>query len=45
MSKKYLIFGANGAIGSSLASQLHKDGEDCHLVSKNEDNLIKISDH
>ena len=44
MSKKYLIFGANGAIGSSLASQLHKDGEDCHLVSKNEDNLIKISD-
>ena len=44
MSKKYLIFGANGAIGSSLANQLYKDGADCHLVSKNEDNLIKISD-
>jgi len=44
MSKKYLIFGANGAIGSSLANQLYKDGVDCHLVSKNEDNLIKISD-
>ena len=43
MKKKYLIFGATGAIGSSLTNQLHKDKLDCHLVGRNEDELKKIS--
>ena len=44
MSKKYIILGANGAIGSSLATQLNKDQIDCHLVGRNEDELKKIAD-
>jgi NAD(P)-dependent dehydrogenase (short-subunit alcohol dehydrogenase family) len=44
MSKKYIILGATGAIGSSLATQLNKDQIDCHLVGRNEDELKKIAD-
>ena len=43
MKKKYLIFGATGSIGSSLANQLYKNDLDCHLVGRNEDELKKIS--
>ena len=43
MKKKFIIFGATGAIGSSLANQLHNDKYDCHLVGRNEDELKKIA--
>ena len=45
MSNKHLIFGATGAIGSSLAHQLKKSGQDAHLVARNEDELKSISDN
>ena len=45
MSNKYLIFGATGAIGSSLAQQLKKSGQDAHLIARNEDELKSISDN
>ena len=44
MSKKYLIFGATGAIGSSLANQLYQEKKDCHLIGRNEEELKKISE-
>ncbi|MDC0205250.1 SDR family NAD(P)-dependent oxidoreductase [Pelagibacteraceae bacterium] len=43
MKKKYLIFGATGSIGSSLASQLSNNELDCHLVGRNEDELKKLA--
>jgi short-subunit dehydrogenase len=36
MSEKYLIFGATGSIGSSLAEQLKNSGNDIHLIARNE---------
>jgi len=45
MSIKHLIFGATGAIGSSLAQQLKKSGQDAHLIARNEDELKSISDN
>jgi len=36
MSEKYLIFGATGSVGSSLAKQLKNSGSDIHLVARNE---------
>ena len=41
MSEKYLIFGATGSVGSSLAEQLKNSGNDVHLVARNE-NEVKI---
>ena len=35
MSEKYLIFGATGSIGSSLAEQLINSGNSVHLVGRN----------
>jgi len=43
MKKKYIIFGATGSVGSSLATQLYEDKFDCHLVGRNEDELKKLS--
>ena len=43
MTKKFLIFGATGSIGSNLAHQLHDDKKDCHLIGRNEEELKKIS--
>ena len=43
MSKKYLILGATGSIGSSLVEQLYDEKKDCHLVGKNEDETKKLS--
>ena len=43
MSKKYIIFGATGSIGSNLAELLYDNKLECHLVSRNEDELKKIS--
>ncbi len=42
MSEKYLIFGATGSIGSSLADQLKNSGQDVHLVARNESELDPI---
>jgi len=36
MSDKYLIFGATGSVGSSLAEQLKNSGNEVHLVARNE---------
>ena len=43
MTKKYLIFGATGSIGSSLANQMYKEKQDCHLIGRNEEELKKIA--
>jgi short-subunit dehydrogenase len=39
MSDKYLIFGATGSIGSSLAQQLKDSNQEAHLISRNEMSL------
>ena len=44
MSEKYLIFGATGSIGSSLAKQLRDTGNDIHLVARNENEVKIISE-
>ena len=44
MTKKFLIFGAPGAIGSTLAHKLYEDKLDCHLIGRNEEELQIISE-
>jgi len=44
MSEKYLIFGATGSVGSSLAEQLKNSGNDIHLVARNESEVKTIAD-
>ena len=44
MSEKYLIFGATGSVGSSLAEQLKNLGNDIHLVARNESELKAIAE-
>ena len=44
MSNKYLVFGATGAIGSSLAAQLKESSHDVHLIARNEDEVKAISE-
>src|SRR6056300_1577901 len=44
MSEKYLIFGATGSIGSSLAEQLKNSGNDIHLIARNESELSSIAE-
>ena len=44
MSEKYLIFGATGSVGSSLAEKLKDSGNDIHLVARNESDVKKIAD-
>ena len=44
MSEKYIVFGATGSIGSSLAEQLVSSGNNVHLVARNETQLKVISD-
>jgi len=44
MSDKYLIFGATGSVGSSLAEQLKNSGNDIHLVARNEGEVKVIAD-
>jgi NAD(P)-dependent dehydrogenase (short-subunit alcohol dehydrogenase family) len=43
MKKKYLIFGANGSIGSALTDKLYNEKKDCHLIGRNEDEIKKIA--
>ena len=44
MSEKYLIFGATGSVGSSLAEQLKNSGNDVHLVARNESEVSSIAE-
>jgi len=44
MSEKYLIFGATGSVGSSLAEQLKNSGSDIHLVARNESEVKTIAE-
>ena len=44
MSEKYLIIGATGSVGSSLAEQLKNSGNDIHLVARNESEVKIISE-
>ena len=44
MSEKYVIFGATGSIGSSLAEQLQNSGNNIHLVGRNESELSSVSE-
>ena len=44
MSEKYIVFGATGSIGSSLAEQLVSSGNNVHLVGRNETELKNISE-
>ena len=44
MSEKYLIFGATGSIGSSLAEQLVNSGNSVHLVGRSENETKSISE-
>jgi len=44
MSGKYLIFGATGSIGSSLAEQLKDSGNDIHLVGRNENEVSSLAE-
>ena len=44
MSEKYIIFGATGSIGSSLAEKLSKDKADIHLVARNEEEVKPLAE-
>ena len=44
MSEKYLIFGATGSVGSSLAEQLKNSGSNIHLVARNEGEVKAIAE-
>ena len=43
MQTKYLIFGATGSIGSSLANQLYEEKRECHLIGRNEEETKKLA--
>lgn len=43
MSNKYLIFGATGSIGSSLAKMLKQSDFDIHLVARQEELVSQLS--
>ena len=44
MSEKYLIIGATGSVGSSLAEQLKNSGNDVHLVARNESDVKAVAE-
>jgi len=44
MSEKYLIVGATGSIGSSLAEQLYASEKEIHLVSRNLEETKSLSE-
>jgi len=43
MKTKYLIFGATGSTGSSLANQLYEEKQECHLIGRNEEGIQKLA--
>ena len=44
MTKKILIFGATGAVGSSIAKLMKNGADGCHLIGKNKEEVAKLSD-
>ena len=44
MSGKYIIFGATGSIGSSLAEKLTNDKAEIHLVARNQDEVKPLAE-
>ena len=44
MPGKYVIFGATGSIGSSLAEKLTNDKADIHLVARNQDEVKPLAE-
>ena len=44
MANKILIFGATGAVGSSLAKLMRDGPAECHLIGKNQDEVSRLSD-
>ena len=44
MSEKYIIFGATGSIGSSLAEKLKNSENELHLVARNEEAVQSIAE-
>ena len=44
MSEKYIIFGATGSIGSSLAEKLKNSGDELHLVARNEEAVQNVAE-
>ena len=44
MTEKYLIVGATGSIGSSLATQLYESGNEVHLVGRDENQTKSLSE-
>ena len=44
MADKILIFGATGAVGSSLAKLLNENSISTHLIGKNEEEISKLSE-
>ena len=44
MSEKYIIFGATGSIGSSLAEKLKNSGNELHLVARNKEAVQNIAE-
>jgi len=44
MSEKYLIIGATGSVGSSLADQLKNSGHAAHLVARDKNEVKSISE-
>ena len=44
MSKKILIFGATGSVGSSLAKLVKDSSMDAHLIGKNEKEISTLKD-
>ena len=44
MAGKYIIFGATGSIGSSLAEKLTNDKAEIHLVARNQDEVKPLAE-
>ena len=44
MTKKILIFGATGSVGSSLTKLVKESSMDAHLIGKNEDEISNLKD-
>ena len=44
MTKKILIFGATGSVGSSLTKLAKESSMDAHLIGKNEDEISNLKD-
>ncbi len=44
MAGKILIFGATGAVGSSLSKLLNSSSREIHLIGKNEEEVSKLSE-